>query len=138
MARPCSFCHQPSRDGLASIYWAYYPGPNDRKAYRTKLCPGCVADTVVPIMGVLPMDREMHNDTSCVACGAGTANDENYLYAKCYWPGADGTDVEALLCGACMAVWTARLQTEGFRLPDRDPSARAREAVSPAWALLAG
>lgn len=138
MPRPCSLCHQPSSDGLASVYWAWYPGPNTRLAYRTKICPDCTTEHVVPIMAMSPLEREAAGDHHCAKCGILADEDEFFIYATVYLPGREPTEVEGLLCGACAAVATALLQTEGYRLPDRDPARTREKPLSPAWALMAG
>ena len=138
MPRPCSACHQRSIDGLASIYWAWYPQRDVRVAYVSKLCIDCTTTHVVPLAATTPLDRAESGSDNCALCGIGTADDPNYLYATVYAPHQNQADLEALLCGPCMATMAGFCRENGRSLPDRGSVTDNHSRADARWSLLAG
>jgi len=138
MPRLCSSCHRRSPDGVANIYWAYYPSSDNRVSYRGSYCPDCINDHVTPILTNSTDNSEVDVGTQCAICGIDAQDDTQWLYGTAYIPGRESIGLESVLCSSCFATMQAWVITSGKRLPDRASPARREGVTSPVWALLAG
>jgi len=139
MARSrCSVCRRASKDGTATVYCHTYYESGLHVGTRLYLCAEDFKENLSQLILRSALDDAIEDRDDCVLCGDGSKDDPHYYYFTYYVPGMERADGEALLCAKCHAHTVEWITTDGIRLPEREPSPRASEAVSPAWALLAG
>lgn len=134
MPSVCSICKRRSADKLASVYWAWYPEPDRRDAFKVQYCRGD-ADMLSAAVAM-----GYHNEfnprpaDSDGCCNCGTAiTDGVWLvtYAKVYIPKMEALDLELWSCEPCAIHLRSHVLEYGTRLPAREQSSvpiRARES----------
>jgi hypothetical protein len=117
---PCSFCRERPDEKLSQVTWAWNPRPNERIAYRQRLCTRCFCTNV------LGLDRpvEASGPLTCPACGIDTEHDMDAVYVTAYIPSVGKHRLELPLCGNCAVEVRVRAQTNAELLTERPPESR--------------
>lgn len=118
---------------LATAYWAWYPEPDHRFAYKVQYCRGDADILAGAVAMGYDNDFNPRSSDTDGCCNCGTAiTDGVWLvtYAKVYIPGQEQLDLELWLCEPCALQLRSHVQDHGTALPNRDqyrtePLARA-------------
>jgi hypothetical protein len=115
---PCSACGQREPRGakLTHVTWAWWTA-EQRVAWRQKLCRACFVERVAPLY-----INSQDDALVCPACGIGTVDDMDPVYATFYPAGVGETRMECPTCAACAVRIRLRAEEGGVRLENRDPS----------------
>lgn len=135
----CSF--GPHRTGRkpVSVYWAWFPVQNDRRAYRVRYCVehSDLLRSVVSSWQDNTTSDQLDAGDTCWNCG--TAMDTDVwcvTYATIYIPQREPISVELWSCEPCAVQLRSHVVEYGARLADRDGSSQAPRASVDPWAML--
>jgi hypothetical protein len=134
----CSFCRRRPQGRPASAYFALFPDPGQRLAWRIKAGPECL-DELVDCLNTFRVDLPYQDDddTLCRSCALPVPSNRGHAaYLTLYLPKQDSRLFEALLCDGCFDKLQERVQTFGESLPDRNVDGNGARASVPAWDAL--
>jgi len=137
MSKRCSVDHKLETGKLAAAYWAWYPEPDVRVAYKTAYCVKH-ADALLSIIKKAAghaVDSDLHDDGTCMACGEDLSGGYELTWVNAYMPGIEAIAVTLEHCYTHATSIRAEITEMGERLKDRDVSKSGAPASSP-WASL--
>ena len=137
MPRQCSVGKHIISGRAASGYWAWFPEPDRRTAYRALYC-GKHADALITILKQGLSDQDEPSETSLNSCtGCGIAIDAEYdpTWCTAYMPGMEPLAFTFLHCYSCAAQFRVPILEAGEKLPERDEY-RARAPEASPWQSL--
>jgi len=131
----CSYCEERVKGKPASLYWAWFPLPGERVAYKTRSCPECLTSHFKALLQT--SSSTSTDDDTCIACGGSSEADEAVVYLTLYLPKREALSYELVFDAPCAVKTYATISDVGERLPDRGARDGGPETPHPdPWASL--
>lgn len=133
--RPCSLCSKRVQGKLATAYWAWFVGENERIAWKQRLCLPCLSTTFAAILR--NAKSALTEDITCPACGGQSEVDMDPVFCVLYLPKTDPQEFELNTDAACAASLRSSIFEHGERLANREAELRGPSTNSPdPWTAL--
>lgn len=130
---PCSTCRKRPRGRLATVYLAFFQGP-ERIGERGRYCIPCVTELANYVRELKPLpteDETIEWPETCPSCGGSIAEDFDPTYLTVYMPKAEAVQLVIAHCGTCAAAARPQLRVGMDRIPDRQSAGRVEGAAAP-------
>lgn len=131
----CSFCCRPSREKLATAYWAWFNADGNRRAWKLRYCLADAQEHLAKLSAISSVTEETSEIFACVSCGVSTVEDSDPIYCTLYLPKRERADLDFQLCSACAARWRIPIVDNGELQADRNGSTGKVSGLDP-WSAI--